>query len=216
MSLTFNQTLGQKCEAIQSLLPLLDVHLWSMREARTVPRYGQATEREKDPDYMPPPLWLMLECEGRCEHCEHKPDCKGEPWEVLKDRLRKQYRLRAIQRGLLRLDDLAHFLAHAVVAVYADPYEGRFADSYASAGSEPLSQEDRDRRLQYARAGVRFIALNLPGDVRGINEERRPKRERIIELRRMGFSYRAIQRMLRCSPNTIRESLQAQEAAVGV
>lgn len=198
------QPFDEKCEAIRSLLPFLWAHLALMDGSRTTQRYGAANVTPGAP--LPP--WRTVDCLGECAvhgpGCEWQDACRGEQWEIMQRQLSRKYRLNTLAGALAKLDGKAHQLAHAVVAVYVEPYDPR---------TEPVRQADRAERQRWADAGVRWLARNTHGDFVGLGERRRATSERIVELRLQGFSYRAIQRQLGCSPNTIAACLQAHEDA---
>ena len=200
------QSFDAKCEAITTLLPLLEVHLALVPGALKPTRYGQADEKEREA-VAPPPPWTVIDCDGVCEHCDWQRDCKGDSWEVLAWQLRHRYRISAIAAALAHLDVRAHQLAHAVRAVYVEDYDR---------ASEPVSAHDRGERRRWADAGVRYIARRIQGDVTGLYDRKVPLSEQITELRGKGFSYRAIQRLLGVSSKTIANLSAPKENAASV
>ena len=187
------QPLPERCEAIKSLLHLLWYYLSFIPGAQITPRYGDA-KPEPGP---PPPVWSLIDCDGRCCLCEWSRECRGETWEGVQRVLDRKYRLCEIATALQRLDEtVSHKQAHAIMATYVNPYDSP---------SEPVSECDRKRRLLAADAGVDWIARHTKGDFVGLGERKVPIDEQIVELRRKGFSYRYIQRQVGCSSKTVAE-----------
>lgn len=163
------QPLTDKIEALKTLLPLLWCHLSLLPGARTVQRYGDA---EVEPGEPKPP-WALLDCRGVCVVCTYKRECRGEPWESMARGLDRKYRLATIAGALVKLDGKAHQLAHAVIAVYVEPYDPK---------TEPIRESDREQRQRWADAGVRWLAREIRGDLVGLGEVKLTTEEQVERL----------------------------------
>jgi len=117
-------------------------------------------------------------------------------WVTVARRNRARYRLDAVTQSLEKLHasrkPQAIIMANAIYSVFIEPW-----DRY-------LSEVDR---MSYARAGLRYLATEIPGVVPNYHEPRPSRRlcrdreiKRLIDL---GFSTRHIARLLHCSTVTI-------------
>lgn len=189
------QTFAEKCAAIESLLPLLHIHLDYLPQAVRVSRYGDADQYPGAPR----PAWATADCDGRCGWCEYRKVCRGEWWEVVREKLRRRYRLVAIELSLRKLELILPRAARAIYALYV----------YELGESGPLVDE---RLRQWARKGIEWMAQEIPGEVPHFGERRREKKALIRELLEQGYTYRVITATVRCSRREIAEVSRAFKA----
>lgn len=181
------QSFTEKCEALKTLLPLIYVHLGRMPMARSTRRYGQALEREKDPGYMPPPGWSLLDCDGRCFACEYEDDCRGEWWWVEMVRLEKQYRIQTVKAAWTKLNLAAPQLAAAVAAEYLETKDEKdrtlivvYARKDGRAGWA-VDSRTSERHAIRAEAGIKWMARNIRGDLTPFHEKPKTTEEKVLE-----------------------------------
>lgn len=201
------QTLEDKAAAIKSLLPLLVEHLDCMPMSMVIRRWDENGGGGG------------LDCDGRCESCDWKDSCRGAWWEVVREKLERRYRLKAIRISLRQLEHVNPTLHEAVYVCYIDPEDpiddldavprirvnGKtyVSKTYAATlGPEWYAAADR---------GVYLMAEEIPGDVPAYGEKRKTKAEQIVEARETGCSIAFIAQQLRCSKSTVIQVLRAQK-----
>ena len=130
-------------------------------------------------------------------------------WVELAERNRKRYRLDAVTQSLEKLNESgrprALVMARALYSAFIEPW-----DRY-------LSEQDR---LRYARAGLCYLATEIPGEMPDYHEPRLSHREyrnqEIARLLELGFSTRHISRLLHCSTVTIQAVREGRRVQHGV
>jgi hypothetical protein len=131
-------------------------------------------------------------------------ESSDQSWLEMERHLRRRYRLEAVQRSLLRLADVRPFMAAAVYFEHVEPWPEW----------NPAS------RPRYARAGLRFMAAEIPGEVRpfapllesAARSEEDSRRERDLEIRRLaahGHRPQVLARIYGLSPRHIRRICRA-------
>lgn len=117
-------------------------------------------------------------------------------WVVVARRNRARYRLEAITRSLEKLHasgkPQATTMANALYSAFIEPW-----DRYLSEA----------QRMGYARAGLRYLATEIPGELPDYHEpgpsHRRWRDQEIKRLLDLGFSTRHIARLVHCSTVTV-------------
>jgi hypothetical protein len=180
---------GKKCEALRTLLPHLHDYL-DYLSARLISRYD-VSEPEPGP---PAPLWAAFDCDGRCELCPYKADCKGELWERVQNMMIRRYRMGAVKCAYDALAEVHPWMHIAVRAVYVEQYEGRM-----DAPSEPISAGAKAMRRRAAEDGIEWMAREIRGDLVPFGEKVDSRANHIRQMASQGFSQRRIARELRCS-----------------
>lgn len=193
------QTLLDKQAALKTLLPLLIVHLGLYEQALKISAYGDADDVRKHG-----PVWSTLDCDGDCKRCEWEKTCRGEWFEVVKEKLRRRYRLQAVEISLGCLEYENEGWYHAVWQFYVDPPE-----------DDCFHLSDLCR--VYADAGVEWMAREIPGELVAFGEDRCHTTKQaltlqIIHMSQQNFTQRRIAHELRCGRDRVRQTL----AAVGV
>lgn len=166
-----SQPLDDKCRALETLIPAMLAYLHLHPAALKIGRY-ETGEGDKGTS---PPVWMGLDCDGRCPGCEYERDCRGDAWEFAKLLLERKHRMNVIAAAYARMDRAASQLATAVRAVYVERYDRDFL-------SEPVHMRDRTERDRWARAGVRYMARNIKGELVPMDEKPRTKAEKVEEL----------------------------------
>jgi len=142
------QSLAEKVESLKTVLPLIWAHLYLLPGSKVTASYGMRSRESR----------------GRTAALG-APDCDGPARNASMTRLLGRclgggtpatQPEASDHRGIGTAEDLdyrEHRLAHAVVAVYVDPYEPL---------SEPVSTEDQHERRCWRRRGV-TIAMGIRG-----------------------------------------------------
>jgi len=176
------QTIEEKEWAIASVLPLLHAHHDLIGRVRVscLERVVRATR------YVPRRETDWNNNDGECG------------WVTLAERYRNRYRLDEVAYALEGLQDSGHpqamLMLSSLYYTYIEPF-----DRY-------LPDEERSR---YARAGLRCLAVGIPGNVPPYDpplapHRRRKERDRAIgRMLEAGLAARAIARLLHCSTATI-------------
>jgi hypothetical protein len=182
------QSLDERERALASVLPLLHAHHDLISRVRTA-----CVERVVPPGHI------------RRRAPETTIGGGEFAWVSLEERYREEYRLDAIADSLERLHRSGHpramLMLNAIYTTFIEPF-----DRY-------LSQEQRGK---YAHAGLRYLATEIPGDIRAYRppktrDEKRADRDR--EIRRLiglGLPAREIAQRLRCSTVTVQAVRQGR------
>jgi len=195
------QDLAEKAQAIATVLWLLPDHYTMLRLNRngTIGYFNELEHDDSKPHWRPP---VMEEFEGW-------PAEKVLSWFRYQRGLSKKYRLHAVGLAMQKLEKEHREWAVAVVMECVE--DGIFT------WYEPERVSDR------CKAGLRFMAEDVPGDVPWFQEavvqskdSQKLKRERQIwQLSEQGYTQRRIARELRCSLRDVNKVLSALVSAAG-
>ena len=139
-----------------------------------------------------------VDCDGKCENCEFEKSCRGAWWDVVREKLERRYRLRALRISLRQLEYVDPTQYHAIQVCYVDPLD---VDWYHL----------DELWFRVAEDGIRWMADEIPGEITPYGEKRIPRNVRIHELREQGYSYRRIAVIVGCSYREISVCLHGQE-----
>lgn len=176
------QTIHEKAEAIQTVLPLLHVHH---------PATDSAIQYERTPEGREPPKPDPCE-QYECRSCPVER-CPEEKWEKEKRFYDRRYRTGELSRALDVLYEQSRCVAQATYYEYVEPW-----DEFMPA-----------KRRKYAKAGTYFLAGFIRGDVPAFSLDPicQPWRSQARDLHAQGYSARAIAKMLGRNRQSIRAAL---------
>lgn len=206
-----SQPLTDKIAAIISLLGWVYAHLEYMPCAQRAPRQQWVSERSQLDEPPRRPHITMPECQGRCSTCLAYQEATGvrvecppdERWMTEYRWVRRQYRITAVTKSLLRLAEVDVEQAQAVWAVYVEPWPGQpvgYERLALGTKTEVISETARMERAHLAEAGVEWMAHEIRGEVQGPGEQQPTKKEQVASLLADGItSPSEIARRVGCS-----------------
>jgi len=195
------QSLDEKAAAIATVLFLLPAHYSMIRIGRNGVHFVNELEQSDMPAGWRPII---------PEEFEGWPLEEIKSWFAYQHGLSRKYRLRAVERALRELDAAHHEQAMAVVM---ECIEGGIFTWY-----EPLRVSER------CRAGLAFMAADVPGDVPWFQEavvkvawpsKVRQRNKEIIRLCVAGKTQREIAAVVGCSKNTVGAVLRGKRLLQG-